>query len=115
MPRLKLSEKFDVDFAEKILCGISDEVDKDNIPEWIEDFREWIFWEASKEDKNYVSEDDVSSEDYNSDEDVNEQIIITKDDEFWEMDDVITKEVIKNEVIRKKKIIHIDIDEHTKQ
>ena len=78
MPKkIKISKNFDYDLAEKILCGISDEIDPDNIPDWVDEFREWIFWEAAKNDVNYETEDDVSSEDYNSDEDVKELVVIS--------------------------------------
>ena len=97
----KISKDFDFDLAEKILCGISDEIDPTNIPEWVDDFREWIFWEASKADVNYESE---------GDDDVKEKVVISKEDTFYKIDDVITKDVLKNEVVLRKKILTKDIE-----
>ena len=103
MPKkIKISKDFDFNLAEKILCGIADEIDPDNIPEWVDEFREWIFWEASKADKDYETEDEVSDDDYNTDEDVAEEVVISKEGGFYKIDDVRTKDVVKTKVVRKK-------------
>jgi len=103
MPRkFKISKTFDYDLAEKILCGIADEIDPNNIPDWVDEFREWIFWEASKDDTNYETEEELSDEDYDTDDDVAEEVVISKEGDFYKIDDVKTKDVTKTKCVRKK-------------
>ena len=103
MPKkIKISKNFDYDLAEKILCGISDEIDPDNIPEWVDEFREWIFWEASKFDTNNETEEELSDEDYDTDDDVAEEVVISKEGNFYKIEDVKTKDVVKTKCVRKK-------------